>query len=398
MMLLAFSSIYIITYNNVHNDIRMELNKISEFSRKPVPAPGSGQPKPGFDNAPPRERSVSFTIDTDSNLNITLISSIFDMEEDFYEAAKTAAASKNTSTGKLKLDGTHWVFNIKPFSAGYRLVFLDITPQQGILTNLIYTFLVVAAVMLVFIYLISRFFANKAIKPVEESFEKQKQFIADASHELKTPLAVISTNVDVLMTNGDSSINSQSKWLGYIKSEVERMAKLTNDLLYLAQLDYPDSKPVHSDFCLSRIVENVILTMEAVIFEKNISLEYRVEPDLIIHGNSEQLQQVVMILIDNGVKYTNSNGAITLILKKNGNTAVLSLTNTGEGISEDQLGKIFGRFYRIDKSRARQSGGYGLGLPIASSIVNQHGGKISAKSIPEVSTTFIVELPLITRQ
>ncbi len=398
MMLLAFSSIYIITYNNVHNDIRMELNRISEFSLKPAPAPGSGQPKPGFDNTPPRERSVSFTIDTDSSWNIVLISSIFDMEEDFYEAAKAAAAAKNTPTGKLKLDGTHWVFNIKPFSDGYRLVFLDITPQQGILTNLIYTFLVVAAVMLVFIYLISRFFANKAIKPVEDSFEKQKQFIADASHELKTPLTVINTNVDVLLSNGDSSINSQSKWLGYIKSEVERMTKLTNDLLYLAQLDYPDTRLIYSDFCLSKTVESVILTMEAIFFEKNISFEYKVEPELMIHGNSEQLRQVVMILMDNGVKYTNSNGAVALTLKKNGNSAVLSLTNTGEGIPGEQLGRIFDRFYRADKSRARQMGGYGLGLPIAASIISRHGGKISVKSIPDESTTFIVELPLVNRQ
>lgn len=396
MMLLAFSSIYFITYNNVYKDINMNLNRISEFSRKQAPAPGL--PKPGFDNAPPLERSVSFTIDTDSNWNTTLISSVFDMDEEFYEEAKNVAISKNTSTGKLKLDGNHWVFTIKPFADGYRLVFLDITSQQGILTNLVYTFLVVAAVMLIFIFFISRFFANKAIKPVKEAFEKQKQFIADASHELKTPLTVINTNVDVLLSNRDSSISSQSKWLHYIKSEVERMTKLTNDLLFLAQLDYSDVKMIYSDFNLSETVENVILTMEAVIFENNIAFDYEVEPDLVIHGNSEQIKQVIMILLDNGMKYANSKGLVRLALKKNGNNAYLSVINTGEGISEEQIEKIFDRFYRTDKSRIRKSGGYGLGLAIAKSIIEQHKGKVSAKSIVNESTTFSVELPLVNRQ
>ena len=398
MMLLAFSSIYFITYSNVYNDINRDLSRISDFNRKQAPDPASGQTKHGFDNSPPPERSVSFTIDTDSNWNTSYISSVFDMDEEFYEEAKNAAASKNTTTGKLKLDDNYWVFTIKPFADGYRLIFLDITPQQGILANLIYTFLVVAAVMLVFIFLISRFFANKAIKPVKEAFEKQKQFIADASHELKTPLTVINTNVDVLLSNGDSSINTQSKWLHYIKSEVERMTKLTNDLLYLAQLDYSDVKMIYSDFNLSETVESVILTMEAVIYENNIALEYVVEPNLKIHGNSEQIRQVVMILLDNGVKYANSKGMVSLSLMRNGNTAAMSVTNTGEGISEEQIEKIFNRFYRTDKSRARQSGGYGLGLAIAKSIIGQHGGKISAKSITNEKTTFNVEIPLSNRQ
>jgi signal transduction histidine kinase len=397
MMLLAFSSIYLITYKNVHADIRMELSRMSEFKHN-KPAPGPGEPLPGFDNEPPQERSVSFTIVTDSKWNITLISSIFDMDEDFYENAKKAAISKNTATGSFKLDGNNWAYIVKPYDSGYRLVFLDITPQQGILTNLVYTFLVVAAVMLIIIFFISRFFANKAIKPVKEAFDKQKQFIADASHELKTPLTVINTNVDVLLSNGNDNINSQSKWLYYIKSEVERMSKLTTDLLYLAQLDYSDAKMTFSDFDLSKTVENVIMAMEAVIFENNILLEYDVEPHLSIHGNSEQIRQAVMILVDNAIKYVNSKGMVSIVLKKNNNNIILSVTNTGEGIPEEQIGKIFDRFYRTDKSRSRKIGGYGLGLAIAKSIIEQHRGKISAKNISNGGTVFSIELPQGNRQ
>ncbi|MCX7922540.1 MAG: HAMP domain-containing histidine kinase [Clostridia bacterium] len=403
MMLIAFASIYLITYKNVRTDIDKELRKISESSHKP--GGNFGEPRSDFgnprlrqsDNINPRpERSLSFTLITDKQWNTINISSIFDMESEFYENAKNEAVSKNKDSGTFKLAGNHWAFIVNPAFDGYRIVFLDITSRQGILTNLIYTFLAVALVMLIFIFLISRFFANKSIKPVKEAFDKQKQFIADASHELKTPLAVINTNVDVLLSNSNDTIDNQSKWLHYIKSESERMTKLTNDLLYLTQMDYSDIKMIFTKFNLSEAVENVILTMEAVIFEHNISLNYDIEPDLMTHGNDEQIRQVIMILLDNAIKYTNTKGAIDISLKKHHNDIVLSVTNTGEGIPEEHLEKIFDRFYRTDKSRTRKLGGYGLGLAIAKAIVEQHKGTIYAKSVINESTTFIVELPLVS--
>ncbi|WHH57873.1 HAMP domain-containing sensor histidine kinase [Petroclostridium sp. X23] len=402
MMIMAFSSIYLITYNDVRKDIDMELHKISDFyhkSNKSLKEPRddfdkNGPPSDFDDLQPPRERSVAFTLITDSQWNITTISSIFDMNDEFYQTAKKAMLSKGMNSGNLKLDGNDWAFMITPHFDGYRIVFLDITSQQSILTNLIYTFLVVAAVMLIIIFFISRFFANRSIQPIKEAFDRQKQFVADASHELKTPLSVINTNVDVLLSNGEENINSQSKWLHYIKSEAERMTKLTNDLLYLTQLDYSDIKMIFADFNLSEIVENVILTMEAIIFESNISLDYEIQPNLMTHGNSEQIKQVVMILLDNAIKYTNHKGLINISLKKHFNAIVLSVTNTGEGISEEHIDRIFDRFYRTDKSRARKSGRYGLGLAIAKTIVEQHGGKITAKSVLNQSTTFSVELPI----
>lgn len=141
--------------------------------------------------------------------------------------------------------------------------------------------------------------------------------------------------------------------------------------------------------------KNVILTMEAVIFEHNISLDYDIEPDLITHGNSEQIQQVVMILLDNAVKYTNSNGSINISLKKSSHTLIFTITNTGEGIPEEHIHKIFDHFYRTDKSRARESGGYRLGLAIAKTIIDQSNGKITVESVLNESTSFMVELPRV---
>lgn len=396
MMLISFTAIYMITYRNVHEEINMRLNKISEPGHKqnntePVaPIPGIN------DFEPPPDRSFSFTVVTDSQWNTLSYNSLFETDNNFIEAAKKAAVAKGTPSGSLTLEGTDWAYSVKSQPNGYKIMFLDITQQENYLTTLIYTFMLVAFGMLIVIYFISRVFANKSIKPVKEAFYKQKQFIADASHELKTPLAVINTNVDVLLSNSDDKISDQSKWLNYIKSESERMAKLTNDLLYLTQVDYSEVKMIFSDFNLSDTVENVLLTMEAVVFEKDITLESDIEQSLFTHGNAEQIQQVILILIDNAIKYTNSKGRIDVSLKKSHNTAILSVSNTGEGIAEEHINRIFDRFYRTDKSRARKTGGYGLGLAIAKAIVEHHHGKISVTSVPNEKTTFTVELPRVS--
>lgn len=409
MMIFSFTSIYLITYKNVRNDINMEMKKLSDFDRKLYNS--QKEPKLDIDNSPKEpkldnnneephmERSISFTLTLDNNKKLTSYSSIFDMEESFYELAKEKALSENSSKGRFKLYDTYWEFVIKksPDNFRYKIVFLDITSRYSYLTHLIYTFLAVALAMLIAIFFISKFFANKSIKPIKESFVRQKQFITDASHELKTPLTVINTNTDVLLSHHEDTIKNQSKWIYYIKSEVERMTKLTNDLLYLAQVDYSDIKLISTDFDLSETIENVILTMEASIFENNILFDYNIEPNVISHGNSEQIKQVVMILLDNALKYTDPKGKISLSFKKYNNKTILTISNTGKGIPKEDLDKIFDRFYRVNKSRSRDSGGYGLGLSIAKAIVEQHHGKITVNSNINETTTFRVELTHIQK-
>lgn len=404
MMIVSFTSIYLITYKNVRNGIDMELNKLIELNHKQINSPKEDKldDKKKYDNREKSfgERSISFTLSIDNNNNLTEYFSIFDIDKEFYETAKKAALAENSKRGRFELEDTHWEFmiNRSPDNSGYTIVFLDITARYVYLKNLIYTFSGVALVMLIAIYFISRFFANRSIKPIKETFDRQKQFIADASHELKTPLAVISTNADVLLSNSEDTIINQSKWVYFIKSEVERMTKLTNDLLYLAKADSSDIKLISTDFDLSETIENVILTMEASIFENNMVLDYNIEPNVTSHGNSEQIKQVVMILLDNALKYTNPEGKIFLSFNKYNNKAILKISNTGKGIPAEHLDKIFDRFYCVDKSRSRNSGGYGLGLSIAKAIVEQHNGKISVKSSLNEKTTFTVELPRIVNK
>ncbi|MGQ8873251.1 sensor histidine kinase [Paenibacillus sp. TSA_86.1] len=354
---------------------------------------------PGGDPGAPPARSVSFMIQTDQQWKITDTHSLFDMEESFYTQAlqkvdqeKTGQGNSNRWTGQFALDGTDWAYVVDPSRDGHMIVFMDVTAQQGILTNLIYTFTVVGLIMFVVIYFLSRYFASRSIAPVREAFEKQKQFIADASHELKTPLATIHTNTDVLLANQEETIGSQAKWLHYIKSETERMSGLTNDLLYLTQMEDSRSTMIHTKFNMSDAVEGIILPMEAVIFEKNIALDYSIDPDLMVHGNPEQIKQVVLILLDNAVKYSGPKGTVNITLKKQNHDVMLTVFNTGEGIASEHLDRIFDRFYRTDASRARKHGGHGLGLAIAKSIVEQHKGEIYAKSVLGEGATFYVRL------
>jgi len=413
MMLVAFATIYTITYQNVQRETNMELFKVSDFYHGPYnsskmprsdergsgagsqPADSIANGAPGSDPNSPPGRSVSFMVKTDSEWKITDAHSRFDMDDTFYTEALqkvNKVDDLDRKTGQFTLNGTDWAYVIDPSSTGHMIVFIDVTAQQGILTNLIYTFAIVGLIMLIVIFFLSRYFANRSITPVKEAFEKQKQFIADASHELKTPLAIINTNTDVLLANREDTIENQAKWLHYIKSETERMSGLTNDLLYLTQIDDSRSSMIHAKFNMSDAVENIILTMEAVIFEKNISLDYSIEPQLMVHGNIEQIKQVILILLDNAVKYSRAKGSVNVTLKKQNNDVVLAVSNTGEGIAAEHLDRIFDRFYRTDASRARKHGGHGLGLAIAKSIVEQHKGEIYARSVVGEGATFYVRL------
>ncbi|WP_339311374.1 HAMP domain-containing sensor histidine kinase [Paenibacillus sp. FSL k6-2145] len=429
MMLVAFATIYTITYQNVQRETNMELYKVSDFYHSPynsskmprgedggmgtgsgtgsttgsgsgsIPSNGMGGDNggPGGDPNSPPARSVSFMIKTDDQWKITDTHSRFDMEDTFYTEAlqkvdQNKVGDSERQTGQFALDGTDWAYVVDPSGDGHMIVFIDVTAQQGILTNLIYTFAVVGLIMLIVIYFLSRYFANRSIAPVREAFEKQKQFIGDASHELKTPLAIINTNADVLLANQEDTIANQAKWLHYIKSETERMTGLTNDLLYLTQMDDSRSTMIHAKFNMSDAVESIILPMEAVIFEKNISLDYNIEPNLTVHGNSEQIKQVILILLDNAVKYSGPKGAVNVTLQKQNNDVMLAVSNTGEGIAPEHLDRIFDRFYRTDSSRARKHGGHGLGLAIARSIVDQHKGELYARSVVGEGATFYVRL------
>lgn len=219
------------------------------------------------------------------------------------------------------------------------------------------------------------FLVNKMTKPVVEAFEKQKQFVSDAGHELKTPLAVISANANVL-----ESENGENKWLSYIKTETKRMDTLVKNLMELAKIDDASNALNHSEFDISNAVLSAGLPFESLAFEKFTVINFEVQPNIVYKGNEEQIKQLVTILLGNAVKYGNERGVIKLSLSKERKKISLSVFNTGQGISNEEKAKIFDRFYRADKARSRENGSYGLGLAIAKAVVEEHGGKICVES------------------
>ena len=344
--------------------------------------------------------SPTFSIVTDSNGNVTEINMAFAMTEDFYSGLSADIIASGNDHGRIRgtnADSTvsNWRYQYKKIDSGYIIAFTEISSDLATLRILALCLLLIALAAAIVTFFISLFFANRSIRPIEEAYNKQKQFIADASHELKTPLAAINTNIDVLLSR-DGADDEEKKWLWYIKDEARRMSKLTNDLLYLARADYGNGNQVFSSVSWTDIVKNALLVMEARVFEQNVSLTSEIADGINIAASEEQLKQLVMILLDNAVKYTPSGGGIELRLFKKTSDAYLTVRNTGAGISNADLPHIFDRFYRSDKARTyTENSGYGLGLAIAKAITESFNGTISAESKTDSYTLFTVKIPLL---
>ena len=240
-------------------------------------------------------------------------------------------------------------------------------------------------------FAISMILARIALKPVEDSWSKQKQFVADASHELKTPLSVIMANTEIIASHQDETVASQMQWIENTRLEAKRMAELVADLLFLAKNDdglKVQMEPVNISDC----IETTVLSYDAVFYEKGKSFRYDIARDVKVIGNVGQIKQLTTILLDNANKYSVGDGNIFLNLTAAGRHITLSVSNDSEELSEEQLSHLFDRFYTLDKSRNAEKSGNGLGLSIAKMISQTHGGDISA-SYSNGRTYFVVELP-----
>lgn len=261
------------------------------------------------------------------------------------------------------------------------------------LRNQLFTSLLICALALAGFYVISRFLARLSLRPVEQAWEQQRQFVADASHELKTPITVILANTGVLLSHPADSVASQTKWIDYIQDEAVRMKGLIDDLLFLAKSDAA-RLPFHpTTVMLDQLVTGTLLSLEPVAFEAGVTLREEISAGISVQGDEGQLRRLVVILLDNAVKYAGEQGAVTLRLDRLQDRPRLSIHNTGPAIPPEHLPHLFERFYRADSARDRTQGGYGLGLSIAKSIVEGHRGKLSVSSSPEDGTTFTILFP-----
>ena len=254
--------------------------------------------------------------------------------------------------------------------------------------KIIETSVIVSAIALAIIYLIAKKISKFIVKPVQDAFEKQKQFISDASHELKTPLAVIEANADVLEEE-----NGKNKWLDYIQNEIQSMDKLINELLLLTKIEDAPNIQEKKIFNVSKEVEMNVLLFESMAYEKNVKLNSKIENDVMMNGNKEDIKHILSTLIDNAIKHTELWDDVIVELIKEKNEIDISVKNKGKEIPEEEREKIFERFYRVDKSRNRNEKRYGLGLSIAKSTVQKYNGDIKVL-YRDGFTIFKVNLPI----
>lgn len=256
---------------------------------------------------------------------------------------------------------------------GYTLVaFMDNTIIQESMTTLFRNTLVFGGVAVIALFFLAVFLARKIVKPLEESYLKQKQFISDAGHELKTPVSVVSANAELL-----SRQLGENQWLANIQYENERMGELVGQLLELARTENVSAQMETLD--LSRLVAGDALPFESVAYERGLTLTTAIADGIIVEGNSGQLGQLVSILIDNAIRHGQDGKEILVKLTENRGFAVLSVINTGAPIPPEQARHLFERFYRADEARTGDGKHYGLGLAIAKAIVTAHKGKIEVK-------------------
>ncbi len=348
-----------ILHSNSNKNIDHLLNEIIrtiEFSDKESPADNSFVAKLNNEDQDYKILSVDEEVFSDEELN-QLISKIL-------SRPKTAGRINNVYYKFISINNS------------YFLLAINASEQLNELSYSILEMLLIYLLIYVLLFIVVYLFSFTVFEPIKETLAKQQQFISNASHELKTPLTIISANADVLKQR------DQNQWIANVKEQTERLEIIIADMLEMAKIDEVSPKLYKSEFNLSEEVIKATLPFDALAFEKGKILELDVAPDIIYNGDKESVKKIINILLDNAIKYSNKDGLIKVSLYKKNGKNNLSVYNTGSAVPANQAKKIFERFYRFDNSRSRETGGSGLGLAIAKSIATANKWKISAVSKP----------------
>ncbi len=300
--------------------------------------------------------------------------------EEFVMALLVQVEQTESQTGVLE------AYNLRFHREQNCIAFVDISSQEATLRSLIKTSVIIGAASFVLFYILGFLLAKWVVRPVERAWEQQKQFVSDASHELKTPLTVIIGNAELQAQGEDTQ-----KYNRNILAAAGQMRSLVEGLLELARADNGQVKAHFAPLDLSRLVRDICLAFEAVFFEKGLHLETDIEENVCVIGNARYLYQVTDILLDNAGKYSDP-GVVCVGLRRQGSQCLLTVKNPGQPIPKQEQEQIFRRFYRMDKARSGKDG-FGLGLSIAKSVVEEHAGKIWVQTTPD-SNCFCVQIPM----
>jgi signal transduction histidine kinase len=329
-----------------------------------------------------------------------------DLDDKTYAMMADKAMATIDDPTRITVDGRVWQYMVSPITMVSREVhnptsmvvvtseklnhirFLDVTDSSRMIRSMAFTLTGLIIVILVVFFFISRFFANRAIRPMEEAWEKQSRFITDASHELKTPLSVINANCGVLYEGKEETVGSQLKWVDSIMRATDRMTGLVSNMMSLVSMEDIQLELKNTLFNLSDTVSDAADEIEAPSLEKELTIHRDIEPGIEIESDREHIGRVLSILLDNAVKYTNNGGEIYISLTSDSHKVICTVRNSGDGIPAEDLPRLFDRFYRCDPARASATSGYGLGLSIANAIANQLGAELTVDSAPGEYTEF----------
>jgi signal transduction histidine kinase len=285
----------------------------------------------------------------------------------------------------LKGDVENYRYSIKVTNDGYLVVMVDTSLQNSMLEKLVKISCVTGIASFGIIFILIIILSKYVTKPVEVAFDKQKRFIADSSHELKTPLSIIAVNLDML----EMEIGKSSRTIA-ISEGIKRMSKLIHELLLLARTEQKNRDFI--SFNLSEVMESTILPLEVVAYEEGNEIETRIEENIMFKGDEEGFRKMIAALMENAIKYSRKDSVIKASLYTKGDYKIIEIFNEGIGVTKEQKEKLFDKFYRVDDSRQRETGGYGIGLSIVKSIVDMHKGKIYVESVPNEHIVFKITL------
>lgn len=342
----------------------------------------------------------------DEQLDITTLSKapITEENKDFIattvrEYAELAVEKNKNMYVDLEVEGRGMIRILsvpaeKGGEKGVIQVLINIDREISFMRTLLSSLIILNIASVFLLALINWFLIGKSLVPVRRSWEQQKEFIADVSHEIRTPLSVIQANLEAMVANKEQSVNDNIRWLNNIQSETQQMAQLTADLLLLAKKDANQLQFQKEYIDLTNLVKEIVEEVQPLFNQAEVDLQAKNNQAIYLYADEFRIRQLLIILLDNALKYTKAGGKVEVALRQNESEVQLSVKDTGVGISSQDQKLIFGRFYRVDKARSREAGGTGLGLAIAAWIIEEHGGKVDLISTVGVGTDFRITFPV----
>ena len=334
-----------------------------------------------------------FYVKTDNSGQITNSSANLPPAAELSLLVKKALHDSGSKGQEEVNDQTYTFLKSPQQPAGFIITFINVERDREILEALLLTLSVGGVVCLGLSYYGGRFLADRAMAPIKSSWQRQQDFVTDASHELRTPLTVVQLNLDIVKGNPEESVASQAKWLDNSLLELRRLSGLVDDLLFLARADSQQQTLNLQTFPLQTALKEVFESFQPLAQTKGIILESSLDSAVLYYGDENRIKQMVVILLDNALKYTHAGGKVSLDLRNWGTLTEITVADSGEGIPKEQLDRIFERFYRVDQARSQAKEGSGLGLAIADWIIRSHHGRIRVSSSLGKGTTFLITLP-----